>query len=86
MLKNAVETTLETNHHPRRRMYPSTPLREYRLRAGLTLAEVAFRAGLSLSRASYVERDPEIARSGEAAALLQAIDELCREREHARTA
>lgn len=61
---------------PRRRTYPATALRLERLRYGLTLAAVATRAGLTLTRASFVERDPAIGTADEIDALQAAIAAL----------
>ena len=72
-----------TAEFPRRRMYPLTEPREYRLRAGVPLAHAAMRAGISLSRASYIERDPSLARDGELDALRAAVDEIASERSNA---
>ena len=68
---------------PRRRMYPTTEIREYRLRRGVRLQDVAARAGVSLSRASYVERDPSVARKGELEALKAAVDSISAEASNA---
>jgi hypothetical protein len=56
------------------RMFPITPVREYRLRKGVTLLEASFRAGISLTRASEIERYPDRARPGEIERLKKAVD------------
>jgi hypothetical protein len=60
--------------YPRRRFYPATPPREYRLRKGITLSTAARLAGLSSARASIVERFPSEARPGELEALRGGVD------------
>lgn len=62
-----------------RRLYPAGELRQYRQRHGVRLAEAAMRAGMSLSRASYLERDPSLARHGELDALRAAVDAIAAE-------
>ncbi|MFZ2493908.1 MAG: helix-turn-helix transcriptional regulator [Thermoanaerobaculia bacterium] len=57
-------------------MFAITPLREKRLRAVLTLADVAAKAGMSLTRASIIERDATRAKGGELDRLSAAIDEI----------
>jgi hypothetical protein len=59
-----------------RRFYPSTAIRELRLRNGLTLQITATAAKLSLNRASEIERYPDRAKPEELAALEQAIATL----------
>ena len=56
-----------------RKFYASSPLRELRLRAGLTLQAVAIKAGISMARASEIERFPGGARPYEVTALENAI-------------
>jgi transcriptional regulator with XRE-family HTH domain len=60
-------------------MYPSTELREFRLRHGLRLADVAVRAGLSLTRASRVERDLSVGTDLEISALRSAVELIAAE-------
>lgn len=59
---------------PKRKFYPASRPREFRLRRGVTLAEAARLAGLSLARASEIERYPDRARSGELERLRAAVD------------
>ena len=80
-------------HHPhanpepaakprRRRAYPpASDLRVLRLRHGVRLSDVAAEAGLTLTRASYIERDPSIGTEPEILALRAAILSLTREAE-----
>ena len=65
----------------RRRLSPASDLRLSRLAKALTLSEVAARAGMSLTRASYIERDPAIAKPAELDALKRAINAMSTERE-----
>lgn len=51
-----------------------------RLRAGLVLSEVARAAEMSLTRASTIEREPDVAHPGEVEALERAIHLLEKER------
>ena len=60
----------------RSRIAPLTAVREYRLRAGVTLAEVAHESGLTSNRVSIIERDPAQARPGEIEAHRSAVDRL----------
>lgn len=58
-----------------RRYYPSTPIREYRTRKGLTLMCVAAHSQeFSSYRISVLERCPELARPGELKRLREAVD------------
>lgn len=72
------------SHHPkhepaRRRMYPASELRMARLTRGLRLVEVAMKARLSVTRVSYVERDPSLGTEEELQAIRSAIEALARE-------
>lgn len=63
------------NHaRKRNRIAPLTPVRAYRLTAGITLAAVAQESGLTSLRVSIIERDPAQARPGEIEAHHQAVD------------
>lgn len=59
-----------------RRFFPSTKPREHRLRTGIRLVEAALTAGISLTRASQIEREPELARPGELERLRAAVEKL----------
>jgi transcriptional regulator with XRE-family HTH domain len=65
---------------PRRKFYPISSEREFRLRRGITLSEAARLAGLSLARASEIERHPRRARPGELERLRVAVDRAALER------
>lgn len=60
----------------RSRIVPLTPVRAYRLTAGLSLAEVALESGLTTFRVSVIERDPSQARHGEIDTHHAAVDAL----------
>jgi hypothetical protein len=64
----------------RTRIAPLTPVRAYRLAAGVTLAEVALRSDINAFRLSVIERDPSQARDGELDAHRLAVDSLAHER------
>lgn len=64
----------------RRRFLAISPVRARRLRAGLTLADVAVAAGLTHNRLSVLERDPEVAIPGELQVVRRSIDRLAEAR------
>lgn len=80
-MKTTSHQVITAAHQSKRRLFPSTPTREHRLRHGIPLAVVALRAGISAARVSCVERDPSIARPGELDALKAAVDALAAEAE-----
>jgi len=80
-MKRGAKRTKSANRRsfPRVSDVQTSALRQLRQRCGFTLGTVATRAGLTLTRASYIERDPSIARQVEIEDLRAAINELGRE-------
>jgi hypothetical protein len=56
------------------RVVPASRPRLARLEKGVALSEAARAAGLTLSRASIIERNPNLARDGEIARLLDGVE------------
>lgn len=61
-------------------MFPAGTVRIFRLRHGLTLAQVATRAGVSVRRLSTVERGLSLSRPGELQRIADSIEALASER------
>ena len=71
------------NDRKRNRRAPLTAVRAHRLKAGITLAEVALRSNLNSFRVSIIERDPSQARPGEIKAHRAAVDSIVADRSEA---
>jgi ribosomal protein L13E len=56
------------------RVIPASPPRLARLGRGVALSEAARAAGLTLSRASIIERHPDLAKPGEIDRLLEGVE------------